>query len=1657
MKKIAILLIILFAAPCFAQFSKTHYFPPITSNSNMPEDHYLYISTPSTTNVKFKIIENGGTIIQGVVSNAVPYVYTIGTGVDTQMLTPKTNIGKLTNKGYIIEAEDLVYVSMRINASLNPNNGTFAHAGGIVSKGNSALGKIFRLGAMLNPSFDFTLLNFASILSTENNTTIRISNIPSGTLLTDGTIVNGPIVVTLDKNESYVIALENQNQTVGLSNSAKIIGALVESDKPVVVNSGSFGGSNSTATNFRDIGFDQIVSLEKTGKEYIFVRGLGSDLLERVLLVSHTNGTKVFINGSTTVFTTLNAGEYADIDGSNFINGNFYVTTSEPVFAYQSIGGKDDNAANQNLFFVPPISCTTPRVVDNIPAIQSIGNTAYIGGLNIITEKGASVSVNNIAVTTSPVAVTGNPGFERYTINSLYGNVSVKSTKQVYVSYFGTNSAATFGGYYSGFDSKPEVILNKISASGTSCIPNTILKTSDISSYDAFQWFFNGNAIAGATANQYTPTQSGYYIVRGSITGCPSTLPLFSDNTPVSQCTTDFDNDNVNDDIDNDLDNDGIVNCSESYGDKSIDTAVSGAGNITVNDYSNTYTSLVSTSVDATVTPFVGNADGSFVTETPIGVGNFVDYKMTFAKPITIGMQYVATANASDLINANAEYVVTSDVDKTVTVLNPSNQLLIDTNYDGIYESGITEYSSFEVRFRLNGTTSLTAGTGDFKFLSYLTKSFSITHKNLSDTNDNKSTFKCYAACVPKDSDGDGTADLTDTDSDNDGILDITEAQVDNAVALSNSDTNRDGIDNVFGTGLTAVDTDKDGVPDYLDLDSDNDGILDKDESGSLATNADIDNDGINNYRELDSDNDLCLDVKEAGFSDPDLDGIVNTSPVTVDINGKVIGAPYTAPMVNYKIAAPLTISQQPLASPTCELQNTSIKVISSGDSYQWQVSTDGTSWNDLVNNTTYAGVTTANLLLNGITNSMNGYKYRVSINRTGNSCGLISNETSLTVYVLPNVVTTEIKQCDEDLDGITAFNLTVKNNFISANASNEIFTYYLSQAGANTANPTQLISNPEAFINTTPFTMVVWARVTNSNNCYRVAQLNLKVVATQIPSSFKRTFEVCDDNLDMDGNYNSNNNKRDGISAFNFSSVETEIRGMLPTVNSYTIRFYKSQADALVEKNQITNLSNYRNIDSPNTQQIWGRVDSNIDNGCYGFGPFVTLNVEKLPTAHPVTIDRQCDDDQDDTFLFNTSALESTLLNGQNNVTATYYDATYRPLKDANGVSITSPFPARFFTKSQKIIARLTNNTTLKCLDETSITFIVDDLPEAYAIPTSLTTICDDEADPLLQDGKYTFDTSSFQNTILGSQAGMMVEYFDKNNLALSSPLPNPFTTATDDYKIVVKNQTNTGCEATKTLSFVVNPLPRIRTNYDNSENQLICSSQTTFNTQVNAGFEFGTNTADYKYVWTKDNQVLTTETSPDLFVDNAEGNYNVQVINRVTGCSRDRNVKVTFSEKPQITSVEVIDFTDVNSIRVNAIGRSKYEFSVDERYNFFQASNLFDNIPAGVHEVYVNDTKGCGTVSQTVSVIGVPKFFTPNNDGFNDYWNVKGISTNLNSQSIIHIYDRYGKLVLDIDPLGQGWDGTLNGFQLPADDYWYTLKLQDGRESKGHFTLKR
>ena len=60
-------------------------------------------------------------------------------------------------------------------------------------------------------------------------------------------------------------------------------------------------------------------------------------------------------------------------------------------------------------------------------------------------------------------------------------------------------------------------------------------------------------------------------------------------------------------------------------------------------------------------------------------------------------------------------------------------------------------------------------------------------------------------------------------------------------------------------------------------------------------------------------------------------------------------------------------------------------------------------------------------------------------------------------------------------------------------------------------------------------------------------------------------------------------------------------------------------------------------------------------------------------------------------------------------------------------------------------------------------------------------------------------------------------------------------------------------------------------------------------------------------------------------------------------------------------------------------------------------------------------------------------------------------------NANSMVSIFDRYGKLLIQFPAFANGWDGTYNGQQMFADDYWYVIELGDGRTAKGHFSLLR
>ncbi|MEN8815377.1 MAG: T9SS type B sorting domain-containing protein [Nonlabens sp.] len=185
--------------------------------------------------------------------------------------------------------------------------------------------------------------------------------------------------------------------------------------------------------------------------------------------------------------------------------------------------------------------------------------------------------------------------------------------------------------------------------------------------------------------------------------------------------------------------------------------------------------------------------------------------------------------------------------------------------------------------------------------------------------------------------------------------------------------------------------------------------------------------------------------------------------------------------------------------------------------------------------------------------------------------------------------------------------------------------------------------------------------------------------------------------------------------------------------------------------------------------------------------------------------------------------------------------------------------------------------------------------------------------------------------------------------------------------------------------------------------------------------------------------------EQTPTLDID-LTGTYTVEITD---GCVVEIvNYIITREDRPVIASV----VSDYNSIVISIANAGIYQFSLDGFT--YQNSPVFRNQPVGLYTIYVR-TEFC-EYELIVDYIHfyVPRFFTPNQDGFNDFFTIDGLE--LFTSSNLNIFDRYGKLLKSYTNSDIAWDGTFNGSPLPSSDYWYVLTL-DGKEYRGHFALKR
>ncbi|WP_108803593.1 T9SS type B sorting domain-containing protein [Aquimarina sp. Aq107] len=627
-----------------------------------------------------------------------------------------------------------------------------------------------------------------------------------------------------------------------------------------------------------------------------------------------------------------------------------------------------------------------------------------------------------------------------------------------------------------------------------------------------------------------------------------------------------------------------------------------------------------------------------------------------------------------------------------------------------------------------------------------------------------------------------------------------------------------------------------------------------------------------------------------------------------------------------------------------------------------------------------------------------------------------------------------DLTECDivtDPNDGMTNFDLESNTAAILGTQINTIITYHASEEDASLGNGA--LTSPYL---STQNNQTIYVRIENTiTECF-VVDTFLLITDPGPPIAIPTPFIVCDTNDD--------GNDTNGFVSFLLSNKDSEIlNGLNPT--DYTLTYHLSQSDADAGTNIIDKTTPYINISNPQT--LFVRVQENTSLLCLITTSF-ELQVDPLPVANASTL-TQCDEYNNPTdgiTLFNLNQSIDQITNGNPNRTVTFFE----DLTAANiGVpSIMNTDTYQNLTPSQQLFVRVT--------DDINNCFRIVTLDLQVSVTTAnnaYLTACDDDG---IEDGFTEFDlTLANPQVLFGiNNPNLSVVYYQniddalsETNLITSYTNTTTGTQGTDIVYARIEDNLNQ-CYGINQVALFVNPLPDI----EESSEAFLCEGT---NVTIDSGLQSGTSN-NFDYLWSPNG-----ETTESIRVSQA-GTYTVSITNQITGCSKDRIVSVTSSSPATIIQpIEINDALDNNTVAINVLGSGDYEYAIafnDANIRTYQDSPIFTDVPPGFHTVYVRDKNGCGPeASQAISVVGFPKYFTPNGDGFHETWNVGGISSQVLGNSIIYIFDRSGKLLKQLVPSGNGWDGTYGGTLMPSSEYWYRVELSDGRVRKGSFSLIR
>ena len=472
-----------------------------------------------------------------------------------------------------------------------------------------------------------------------------------------------------------------------------------------------------------------------------------------------------------------------------------------------------------------------------------------------------------------------------------------------------------------------------------------------------------------------------------------------------------------------------------------------------------------------------------------------------------------------------------------------------------------------------------------------------------------------------------------------------------------------------------------------------------------------------------------------------------------------------------------------------------------------------------------------------------------------------------------------------------------------------------------------------------------------------------------------------------------------------------------------------------------------------------------------------IEIIINPLPDSFSTVIYDQCDIDSDSTdgnTIFNLNSKIEEITKNVSGLEVTFFE-NETEFDNNNFISSPENYEA---SNNTTLTAKLTNINT-GCFVKGSIELNVyptslDDYGSNFSCENDLSLNLINQVKSI-PSGTGFFDFEKIRTSIynLYSNPDIEINFYEntENAQLLVNPLEGVLEYSSVEIIVVISNKLTKNCDSAGKLTLELNPLP----NPDGNEDTLIlCVNNPKDNPQLlSINLDGSTSNSLDTYQWYFNNSPINGATNYNLDVFQ-EGNYKVEATreyeNNITDstdnsfCTAYNTFTVKESNSPLITLNEltIIDDSLNNSITIDNsnLGLGNYWFALDN--GNFQEEPYFENISPGIHQIHVADQNGCSPiVSLDVPIIGFPKFFTPNGDGQNDTWQIKGVNKDFYANSKIYIFDRFGKLMSKMDPSGEGWDGIFNGHTLPSTDYWFSIEIIDEngnlRIRKGHFSLIR